>query len=309
MCGHLTVYVVQLLNWTNRPIVVESAQSACVAPNAAMGAIFNSTDSNNSTVTTEKLSPTVYVYLSVHTISSIALIIGLLSWIFIKKFRHFKNYVFLNIIFLNILNAVFTWLYENAYVEINCKPLRIALGFSYLYVKVSVNCWLLILCYVFYRDLVKVFSSDISRRYLKSNLFCWGVPLILSVWCIFVMPFIVKSGKITAPIFITLMLTPLVVNFFIYLRVLYALLTDIHAVKNRCQRIQVCTVIFFVSGFLMLLMPLRLCSIFPNWLIIILGHLQAVAMDFYFFFIRMNRTVWMNYFRNIKWYLELFLFY
>lgn len=266
-----------------------------------MGAIFNSTTNNSTLATAKPYSATVYVYFAVHTVSSIALIIGLLSWAIIKKFRHFKNFVFLNIIFLNILNVELTFLYEYMFKEIKLAALKLALGFSFLFVKVSINCWLFILCYVFYRDLVKVFSSDISWRYLKSNLFGWGVPLTVSIWCVFVMPHIEKSGRITAPLFITVMLTPLVVNLFIYLRVVYALLkTDVLVIRNKSQRIQVSTIIFFVSGMLMLLMPLRIYMNFPNWLIIILGHLQAVAMDFYFFFIRLNRTVWMNYAGKIK---------
>lgn len=261
--------------------------------------VYNSTHTNStSSIGGIVFSPGLCVELALLLLSTIIFIIGLTSWIIIRNFRHFKNYVFLSIILCNIMNIVAPILYRlwKKY-KIQNEVVQHLVAIPYLYFKLSVNCWLVVLCYVFYVDFVKVLGGDVTRKYLKSNLFAWGIPSLSVVWNVFVMRYIEKNAKIAAPIYITSVFVPLIVNLFIYIRVVYALLkVDVHDKSDRCGRIQASTVIFFVSGLLMLLVPLQRLVWVPDFLVLLLAHLQTFAIDVYFLAIKINRKVWRNYY-------------
>lgn len=266
--------------------------------------VLNSTLTYNSSssATIRRVSPEEYVTLAVFVLSTITLIIGISSWIFIKKFRHFKNYLFLNIIFNNIVNIVLSYDVINV-LKNKSEAIIFTHALSFLYFKLSAHYWLLLLCYVFYVELVKVLGGDVERKYLKSNLLAWGVPLFFTVFCVFVVPSIHISKTTNATMYHWILFSPLLINVLIYIRVFCALLKiDVRNSSDWCCRVYVATVIFLISGVLFLLLPLRLYVDFPPYLSTVVVYLQPVVINVYFFIIRLNRTAWKEYYdRRLKY--------
>ena len=262
--------------------------------------VLNSTYINStSSPDTGRLTPRQCVDIAVFALSTITFAIGIASWILINKFRHFKNYLFLNIILNNVLNIVLGFFVQEV-MKIGIVWTQVSFGLTFLYFKMTSHFWLLVLCYVFYVDVVKVFSGEVKRKYLKSVLFCWGLPLIIIVFDVFIMPHINSSLKVPAIIYISKLFFPLFINLLIYIRVLYALFMN-NFPHNRFRRFQVATIIFLISGTLFLVMTLRFTVKFPSILSTVLIYLQPVLMDLYFFLIRSNRKVWKKYYeRKIK---------
>lgn len=128
-------------------------------------------------------------------LSVLTFIVGVTSWTFIKKFRLFKNYILLSIIFNNATNAAIRNINVQCYFEnaTNLETVFIIYFVLYIFFRISLNYWLLILCYVFYLDLAKVYNNHISRRYLKANLFGWVLPLIVTIFNSIVMKYITKK--------------------------------------------------------------------------------------------------------------------
>lgn len=252
--------------------------------------LLNSTTVNSASY--RSTSPAQWATITVFVLSTFTFFVGVSSWILVKKFRHFKNYLFLTIVFNNIDFVV-----EDVR-ETESVWLQIMYGLLFLYFKTTANCWLLRLCYEFYVDLVKVFSGDIKKKYIKSNLFAWGPPFLIIAFTAGVMPNLDSSGR-TAVIYISSLFLILFVYFLIYLRVLYDLLkTDVHSGSEWGRRVGVASVIFLISGSLLLVLPLRLFFNFPDFLSIVVVFLQQVVMDLYFFIVRFNRTVWKKYYEG-----------
>lgn len=108
-------------------------------------------------------------------LSLTTLVCGLTSWCIIKKFCNYRNYVYLNTILANFL-FYSTELTFQMYENVILVPKIIFILFFYL---LSVkNHWLLVMCHMFYVDLVKVFGSNIQSRNLKSTVFAWIVSFI-----------------------------------------------------------------------------------------------------------------------------------
>ncbi|KAF9798367.1 hypothetical protein SFRURICE_016005 [Spodoptera frugiperda] len=100
----------------------------------------------------------------------IAFVYGVTSWCLIKKFRHFRNYVILSAITAGLLRLVtfqigMSLITRDIVLNYPVVPALVASTMTYF--SLSFNCWLLVLCYIFYVDFVKVFRLDIHRRYLK----------------------------------------------------------------------------------------------------------------------------------------------
>lgn len=148
--------------------------------------IVNSEDSNYDHTWNWRLSQTQRL-----TIDSILIALtlatltyGVTSWCILKKFRNYKNFVLLNAILSNFLRNILTPIYlhlssENDHNKSNATTASM-LYLEYLaeYFSTAKTHWLLIISHMFYADIVKVFSGNMQRRYLKSSIFGWGVSLI-----------------------------------------------------------------------------------------------------------------------------------
>lgn len=242
-------------------------------------------------------------------LSVLTFIVGVTSWTFIKKFRLFKNYILLSIIFNNATNAAIRNINVQCYFEnaTNLETVFIIYFVLYIFFRISLNYWLLILCYVFYLDLAKVYNNHISRRYLKANLFGWVLPLIVTIFNSIVMKYITKKHiEYALPLQITAMFIPLMLNLIIYLTVVVALVKKKANNVERRRCFLLLTVLLCLSGIFMLTIPLHLL-----WdkgesgknlklALSILSRLQDLMPIVYLFTLGYNWSVWKDYYRTIS---------
>lgn len=225
-------------------------------------------------------------------ISLFTLLFGVITWILIPKWRSFKNYVYVNVIFCYTMSS---WLfYGLVYVD---DDIGVSLVIFY-FVNAS-SCWLLIASIIIYMDIVIVFNSNITRKVLKCNVFCWGVPLLLSALHILgeltslkILVYLLKERFL----FVGLLL---VINFCLYVRALYSLLknTAVNGSPRFWQKFQVATFTFVLSGAPVLIatiisLPLNNTFSFGFMLRAALPSLQTVIMSVSFLLLKTNRVSW-----------------
>lgn len=222
-------------------------------------------------------------------LSLVTCVFALISWIMIPKWRTFKNYVFVNLILSYTLSYTFFF----------TKIFDITNDYVYIFVC-SFSCWLFIGSIVFYMDIVKVFSVEVTRKKIKSTIFAWGAPLLNYLLNVidkelFRISEMFSSNK-NSFYFVLLMLF---CNFLIYLRVLYSLFrvsglrsTSRTRIK---QKVQVATFTFLMSGSMTL--PALLVEEFGVTLYsaIVSGtipFIQTIAISTCFLMLKSNRTMW-----------------
>ncbi|KAH9643946.1 hypothetical protein HF086_016496 [Spodoptera exigua] len=115
-----------------------------------------------------------YVLLGLCTIT---LSYGILSWCLIKKFRNFKNYVFLsgtlvNVIRLSLLAATVMHRDLNT-LKFAFSKLIFMSNLSLIYFSTVYNNWMVVMCYMLYVDIVKVFKKDFKKKYVQVTLLTW----------------------------------------------------------------------------------------------------------------------------------------
>lgn len=238
----------------------------------------------------------------------------------ITKFRHFKNYVFLNAILGTIFSFISFLLDFSASQpkpgSLQYMVLLYLLDFLRTYFKLVAHCWLLVLCCIFYLDIVQVFNTHVSRRYLKSALFAWGVPLILFIIYSLSLPllgwllskhFENETMKVISKILffldIFVIFVPLVINVLIYIRVLIELFNTTNVPKSaiNSRRFYIATLIFLLSGVIFLISPLWLFVEPPDVIITVIDYLPSISMDVYFLIVKSNRDLWLEFYvKRIK---------
>lgn len=237
------------------------------------------------------IMPWIFVVLSL-----IASIYGLTSWCLIKKFRHYRNFIFLNLILsiffshsAHLLSDIF---YENRIVHDIC-------WFTVLYFMICFHHWLLVLSYIFYVDFVEVFHIDISRRFLKSSIFAWGIPaLIIFVYCLVTQVTMESFGdQMASKVLMSIVFFPIFVNLVIYLLVLYSLFrskdTDTH--NNKWRSFYVSTLIFVLSDVIFICYTLEVSSYYSKVMFYFdyCGlFINKLAIVVYFISAKCNRDLW-----------------
>lgn len=277
----------------------------------------NSTDTDSNSTFVGDGAHIAYTYIDyvVLCFTILVFVIGTVSWCTIKKFRHFKNYVFISAILSGALNDIVAALYigyrfnYSQYVSTyTFLRLRMLYHATITYFSLVKYFWMLVLCWIFYVDIVKVFGGDISRRYFKSSLFSWGIPVILS----FPLPLILlalsnyieieTTVMICAFFDLAILFLPLLISFGVYVKVICTLFksSDVSrtAVKNR--RIYLATLIFLLSGVLFFIMPLWFIVDLPYFILFIIKHLQTMTMNVYLLIVKSNRDLWMEYYEKRK---------
>lgn len=241
-------------------------------------------------------------------ISLVAFIYGVISWCLINKFRHFKNYVFLNVIVANFLHLLFFVIYVS-----NSEKEQITLFLPLLLFYIcllSYNCWLIVLSHIFYSDFANVFSFNISKVFLKSSLFGWCLPFFV----VFITPIILNIFQMCNLIgdsvelfriffFVIHSMSP-IANFVIYLSVLYFVFrrsdTDANT-SNKWRRVFIATLIFVFINMSSLSYLLELMNdgiIFDS--ISFLGDiLNTIVFSLYIIAVKNNRELWAEYFNSI----------
>lgn len=260
---------------------------------------------------------TVFVGL---VISTVTFVYGLISWIVIRKFRNIKNYVYLSAVLVNILRLLFTFMFM---IIIKLDPdfymehlsFVICFLYSYLYLSLAYNHWLLIMCYIFYVDVVKVLKKEISRKYLKSCLLGWVLPCIkLLVVTLFVAQIISTSNDSDALLLQFMWLlsicayVPMILNLVLFVKVLWALfctkdttsgvVTKKARRMERCRRLCTASAMFILTNALLLTVLLwELFNLSLKTRVITL-MLQIVALALFVPLVKSNRKLWREYFQN-----------
>ncbi|KAJ8707467.1 hypothetical protein PYW08_010719 [Mythimna loreyi] len=277
---------------------------------------FNSSVTNTSDDTNifiEPCVPSAY-YLIVFAwiiivLSLTGLLYGVTSWCIIKKFRHLRNYVLLNLMITNMIRySLFVYVESNCFLHyIHLVKVQIVL-YLFEFWALTFNCWLLVLCYIFYIDFVNVFNKEISRRYLKSNLFAWGVPFaaillyfitgrLLYAYC--------SMEILTTPIGISLLLLPVTISFVVYVMVVYSLFWNSKAPastsSDKRRRLYISTLIFVLSNVMVLYCLRDLFEVtdkYVNVLGVFGEFMNIIALDTYFILGKFNRELWQGYFKK-----------
>ncbi|XP_049887999.1 adhesion G-protein coupled receptor G6-like [Pectinophora gossypiella] len=203
--------------------------------------------------------------------SLVTLFISSISWAIIPRWRTFKNYVFLNIIFaFNFIYYLPLTLFVTSYC-LDTKISYVALDITVNFFMFAACCWLMVMAMIFYTDLVKVFGSTITRKLLKSNLFGWGLPVVVSTAKIVNKLIIFRVNEkeldegqllIYHKVFYweevaqnVVMMLLLLVNFLVYVRVVYELIKipKVRCHGKRGEKLKVATLAFVMSGILLLI--------------------------------------------------------
>ena len=225
----------------------------------------------------------------------VAFIYGVTSWRAIKEFRHFRNYVLLNVIFTNMMRFLFS---------------AISMSFVLAICLSSFQFWLLVLSCIYYSDFVNIFKSDIRRKYLKTGLFAWGGPLILwTIPFIYVIIYGVLNHNMvlgenhffsSTYYVIIVFCIPAAVNLFIYIAVLYILIRGSDGTTtstNKWRSFFIALLIFIQSN-----SPLSFYTIyfqandvFVYFLCVFADLLNTIVIDVYIIIVKSNRELWRKY--------------
>lgn len=258
------------------------------------------------------LQPFDYVDYTVFTITLIVCLFGVVSWVLIKKIRSLKNYVFLSTMFVTVLNFFAIGFNAFKYFETLSQSDELFYLITLyecviIYLRLVVSFWLLVLCCLFYVDIVKVFKVDITRRFLKSTLFAWGVPFIITLVFSALVPITLYNidkhnsrPDILLVVNIVLIFIPTIVNVGIYIRVLISLFkaNNVSGATFEVRRVYIATLIFVLSGIIFLLVPIFSLIEPSNLVLAFVEYAQIVTLDVYFLIVKSNRTVWKEYFVN-----------
>lgn len=263
-------------------------------------------------------STKLFILIITSLVSSTALLYGLITWVVIAKSRTLKNYVFLNVIGAQSLWFWFSYIdsysidrlmedLRQEMYEDRAKSPGLASATHTLSYNSSYQCvvsllgpasylWLFMASLLIYNDIVVVFNNNVTRRYLKSNLFVWGVSLLT-----FIIHYI-ANVKFDHLWYKGCQYLMLVVQVFFYMRVLYCLFkgSDVRIPSRLCRNVQLVTFTLFMSGIPILLASQTLQFGLPNnndilfalhILHTILGILVIID-SVLFLILKSNRRLW-----------------
>lgn len=260
----------------------------------------------------------VYGYFNVSS-TGIVLIIAILSWILIPKWRSYSNFICLNLFIADVLlNLCFMDKYLDVNIIFNpslSKFLRL-LG---RYVHFVYFCWLFLFSINIYMDSVN-FKINLTWKFVKSSAFAWGLPLKLHILLRLVK---VETGhKINVHhchhnhrlhssliIKLTLEIILLAVNFCAYLVVMYILFKQRdRGTSSEYRKMFIVSRIFVICIVLWLLSVVleasiskfhsqNLSDIYSTYFIMYCT--QNIYLKLYFLFSESNCKRWTKYFRRL----------
>lgn len=111
--------------------------------------------------------------------TGVVLIIAILSWFWIPKWRSYMNFIFLNLFLADIL-LNFCFMKKILGINLFSHSLSKFLRLLGRYVNFVYFCWLFLFSINIYMDSVH-FKMNLSWKFVKSSVFAWGLPLILHI--------------------------------------------------------------------------------------------------------------------------------
>ncbi|KAH9643945.1 hypothetical protein HF086_016495 [Spodoptera exigua] len=253
---------------------------------------------------------------SLLAVSLTSFLFGVISWSLIRKFRNINNYVFLNAGFANVVRLVIvstTILHRGLKIFNDDLVSVIILS----YVTMVYKYCLVVICYMFYIDIVQVFHKDVKRKYMKVALFTWGVPIILtSLAAIFVAITLYVIEDPAAEfilMFIIMIITitcnalPAVVNSIIFIKIIWtlfykkpdgAVLSRTEICKDKLRRLCLAIVLFVLSN--LIVTTLATWEVFEVIFIreFVTSALQIVIVSLFLLLSKSNRALWREYIKK-----------
>lgn len=253
-------------------------------------------------------------------ISLFTLSYGVTSWILIRKFRNINNFVFLNTSLAIVVRliVVSTTILHRGFEIFNEDYLSVIM---LSYVTMVYKYCLVVICYMFYIDIVQVFYKDIKRKYLKVTLFTWVVPILLSSIFISVLALTMHVIEDPATEFIVSFITmiiavacnalPAIVNSIIFIKIIWTLffsksdgaaLSKTAKCKDKLQRLCLAIALFVLSN--LIITTLASWEIFDVIFILeyVTSALQIVIISLIVPFSKNNRALWQEYMKTrILW--------
>lgn len=278
-------------------------------------------EQKNITCFREDYSTTFYIRLGVGTFNTsstgFVLIIAIISWIFIPKWRSYSNFMFLNLFLTDLLQY---WCFMDKQIYfITFHSLNNFLMFLRTYLNFVYFCWLFLFSINIYMDCGH-FKINMTWKFVKSSAFAWGLPLILHILLKTLKVIKIKhktkqachrphSLRSSLIIKLTLEIILLIVNFCAYLVVISVLLKQRHRDNSSLYRkifivsrtFVICIVLWLLSIVLEASISTfnsvnlsEVCSIF-----FIMHCTQSIYLKLYFVLSKSNRKEWRKYFRTL----------
>ena len=245
-------------------------------------------------------------------------IYGVTSWYLIRKFRNFNNYVYLSANLVNILRLTVVTI-----TLIHCEAATVDFRdcitmywfIIFLHLTTVYNCWLLVMCYMFYVHIVKVFHKDIEKKYLKSSIFAWAVPSVIWIVCavcIVIIHAVSKRDKwniihlfITVCSILFCNVLPSFINLVIFIKLVSSLffgkatnagtVSIIDRRKERLRRLCTSTAMFVLSNVVVLTFVIFDLFRLTVEVRAVMLSLQIAAMALFVPLLKSNRSFWHEY--------------
>ena len=244
-------------------------------------------------------------------------IYGVTSWYLIRKFRNFNNYVYLNTTLVNICRLIVMSVTE---MRLDGAYDSIKNFITFMYFSTVYNYWLLVMCYMFYVDVVKVFDGDIKRKFPRSFLLAWGVPttgLIISIIMLIIIERVVECDRdklillgITILAAFTAELLPLIINAVVFTKLVCSLFfcqgkpgcvvpKEVRN-KEKWRRFSTAVAMFMLTNISIVIY--LLCSFISTDILLqtILFSCQIIFLSLFVILVKSNRILWHEYFLNRK---------
>ncbi|KAF9823553.1 hypothetical protein SFRURICE_011406 [Spodoptera frugiperda] len=241
-----------------------------------------------------------------------AFIYGVISWCLIEKFRHFRNFVYINAVVSSLLRLLTVSIIIPCVMQvivIDDKDILDICRYICTYFSAVQNYWMLVICYIFYVDIVKVFRGHVKRKYLKCCLFAWGIPF-LTFLTYYVFLYVNRKAKFYASrstldyfadsVEVFIIVSPLMINCGLYAAVLIALC---HCFKPKAptatenwRRFYIATLLFLLSDVIVLSSFIWDVMSVTFVLRAVMSKLQQFAIALFLPLVRSNRDLWQKYF-------------
>ena len=242
---------------------------------------------------------------------------GVTSWCLIRKFRNFNNYVYVNIILVNIIRLTLVSI-TKLHTDEGAKSLLNFVIFMFL--STVFNYWLLIICYMFYVDVVKVFSGDIKQKFLKSFVLAWGLPLTGLIFGTLMLKVINtaiedEGGKffLFFSFYATLFscdFVPLIINIVLFVKLVHSLffcqekntrvVPENQREKENWRRLLTATAMFMLTNINVLIMIIWVLFLTKFSLRAVTFCIQTIILALFIPLVKSNRKLWYEYFVNRK---------
>ena len=244
-----------------------------------------------------------------YVLTAVTLICGVLSWWLMPKFRTYRNFVLLgallsNIVCLIVYHVFWDFMFRDF---ITLQPEN-TLSWKLIYLNVTYylatvrDHWLIVISHMFYVDIVKVFNGQIRRRYLKSVLFCLGVPLIVVfLRAVAFICYVLQSDEysiISMIAFCIIQALPPTLNSLLYIVTVYSLYrssnTRATTSTNRRHKFYIASLIFILGeGWILFTHCLEMSSSITTGFTVLLDmYFQPLLMIVFLFVLKSNRGIW-----------------